>query len=197
VKARLFCKTGLLKGTSCTVGRETTIGKDSTRTLCLYPAILSRNHARIFFDEKQGCYLLEDLNSRNGTWLDGSRVTQREKLHNLHVITFANQFDFIFQILEETPSSRRSPGRREHDEATRIEAPVVNAGGTRADDRTEIGGEMPPMLLIGGLPGGRKKEEAMDDKTCVDTNVLPPPPIPIPQDPGDRTEKLDRDRGSK
>jgi hypothetical protein len=41
------------------------------------------------------------LGSRNGTKLDGMRVTEKEKLSALHVITFAGNFDFIFQLVDE------------------------------------------------------------------------------------------------
>jgi hypothetical protein len=195
MNARLFCKTGELKGKRCTLGREATIGKDSASTLCLSPSILSRHHARIFFDEKEGCYFLEDLNSRNGTWLDGSRVTQPEKLHSLHVITFGNKFDFIFQMVEDGALSRRHAGRRESDDATRIEAPVGASGGSAPEDRTQIGGGMTPMPPIGEPPSSKKKEDEMGDKTLVNANVILP--IPTPQGKDDRTEKLDMERGSK
>jgi pSer/pThr/pTyr-binding forkhead associated (FHA) protein len=100
--ARLFCKTGQLAGASFEIGKEATIGKNPGNTIQLYPALLSGKHARIFYDEKAQAYFLEDLNSRNGTKLDGMPVQGKERLGKLHIITFANTFDFFFQIVDAT-----------------------------------------------------------------------------------------------
>lgn len=98
--AKLFCKTGTLAGASFDIKGEATIGKSAGNTIQLYPALISGKHARIFYDEKTDSYFLEDFNSRNGTRLDGVRVRGKERLAKLHVITFANTFDFLFQLTE-------------------------------------------------------------------------------------------------
>ncbi len=49
--------------------------------------------ARITWDAEGGCYVLEDLDSLNGTDLDGQRVAGPEPLGHLHVITFAGEHD--------------------------------------------------------------------------------------------------------
>jgi len=99
VKARLFCRTGILSGKSIDFGEAAIIGKNPENDLVLEASIVSGRHAQIFFDKNANCYFLEDLRSRNGTKLDGLKVTQKEKLGALHVITFAEQFDFIFQVV--------------------------------------------------------------------------------------------------
>ncbi|MDZ7268648.1 MAG: FHA domain-containing protein [candidate division KSB1 bacterium] len=100
MKARLFCTTGMLAGASFTIGKQAVIGKSGDNHIVLEPPVISDRHARIFWEETQHCYMLEDLGSRNGTQLDGRRVTSREKLGRLHVITFAGKFDFVFQMIE-------------------------------------------------------------------------------------------------
>lgn len=95
--ARLFCKTGQLAGASYEIDREATIGKGPENTIQLYPTIVSSRHARIYFDEKKNTWFIEDLKSRNGTRVDGVRVTGAERLDALNVITFADKLDFIFQ----------------------------------------------------------------------------------------------------
>jgi len=102
--ARLFCKTGQLAGASFEIKNEATIGKNPDNTIQLYPQLISGKHARIFFDQKANAYFLEDLNSRNGTWLDGMRVRGKERLDKLHVITFARTFNFFFQVLDPAPA---------------------------------------------------------------------------------------------
>jgi pSer/pThr/pTyr-binding forkhead associated (FHA) protein len=95
--ARLFCKTGPLAGSSYQIADEATIGKASSNKIVLQADVVSGTHARIYFDSERSSFFLEDLNSRNGTRLDGIRVRDKEKLDKLNVITFAGKFDFIFQ----------------------------------------------------------------------------------------------------
>jgi pSer/pThr/pTyr-binding forkhead associated (FHA) protein len=101
MQARLFCKTGQLAGAEYLIAQEATIGKGVENSIVLYPGIVSSRHARIFFDENEKRYCLEDLGSRNGTKLDGVKITQKQKLRDLHVITFAENFDFIFQVVDD------------------------------------------------------------------------------------------------
>jgi pSer/pThr/pTyr-binding forkhead associated (FHA) protein len=101
MKARLFCKTGQLAGASFEIGADAMIGKSAECVIQLYPQLISSRHARIYFDERERSYFLEDLNSRNGTKLDGTRVKTKERLGSLHVITLANTFDFLFQVIDE------------------------------------------------------------------------------------------------
>ncbi len=97
----MFCKTGQLAGAKFEIKEEATIGSKSENTIRLHPKIISGNHARIYYDENEKCYFLEDLGSGNGTQLDGVTITEKEKLTNLHVITFADSFDFIFQMIDD------------------------------------------------------------------------------------------------
>ncbi len=109
MKARLFCTTGMLAGASFTIGKQALIGKSGDNHIVLEPPVISDRHARIFWEQAQRCYVLEDLGSRNGTQLDGRRVNGREKLGRLHVITFAGKFDFVFQMTE-TAAKAAAPG---------------------------------------------------------------------------------------
>jgi pSer/pThr/pTyr-binding forkhead associated (FHA) protein len=113
MKARLFCTTGFFAGSNFEFAQEATIGKKKENTIVLDQPVISGRHARIFFDEAAACYCLEDVGSRNGTKLDGVRVGPKEKLGDLHIITFAQKFDFIFQIVnghERTAKSRSKTG---------------------------------------------------------------------------------------
>ena len=101
MQAKMFCKTGQLAGAKFEIKEEATIGSKSENTIRLHPKIISGKHARIYYDENEKCYFLEDLGSGNGTQLDGVTITEKEKLTNLHVITFADSFDFIFQMIDD------------------------------------------------------------------------------------------------
>ncbi len=109
MRAKLYCKTGLLAGAKYEFSQGASIGRSGVNSIVLEPPLISDEHARIFFDAKQGAYFLEDMGSRNGTFLDGIRVARREKLGALHVITLARKFDFIFQIVAAKPPAPATP----------------------------------------------------------------------------------------
>lgn len=99
MRAKLYCKTGLLAGAKYEFSQGVSIGRSSANSIVLEPPLISEVHARIFYDAGAGCYILEDMGSRNGTFLDGMRVARPERLGALHVITLAQKYDFIFQIV--------------------------------------------------------------------------------------------------
>ena len=62
-----------------------TLGRHSDNNLVLRDTRISRNHARI--TSAAGAYILEDLNSRHGTWVNGERVAR-------HVLRNSDRIDF-------------------------------------------------------------------------------------------------------
>ena len=66
--------TGPLRGTTIPLGNTTiTIGRASNSTLVLEDDYCSAKHAQIYRELDE--WLVEDLGSTNGTFLDGSRIT--------------------------------------------------------------------------------------------------------------------------
>lgn len=59
-------------------GDKNTIGRDATNAVVLSDDQISMVHAAIVAED--GAYWLEDLGSRNGVYLNGRRITKREKL---------------------------------------------------------------------------------------------------------------------
>jgi pSer/pThr/pTyr-binding forkhead associated (FHA) protein len=91
--------------------QQATIGRSADNTVVIEDPSISGKHARIVYDPKEKCYFLEDLESLNGTELDGTRVRDRERLGRLHVITLANSREFIFQDLAtRAPRAQPTPG---------------------------------------------------------------------------------------
>lgn len=157
VQAKLYCKTGQLAGLKFEIDKEATVGFDPENAISLYQKTISGKHARIYYDEKNKCYFLEDLKSRNGTFLDGVKVTQKEKLSDLQVITFARTFDFIFQTVEVNEK-----------EKTEVHKPVL-------DERT---GEVPSEFTEGAVEGVPKEDKAKTEKTIIEDQMIPVPNIP-------------------
>jgi pSer/pThr/pTyr-binding forkhead associated (FHA) protein len=76
-----------------------TIGRDSTSDLIIDHPLASRRHARLERDENG--YLIRDLESTNGTFVNGERVEGSRLLHNLDSILVAN-VEIVFSDPEAT-----------------------------------------------------------------------------------------------
>lgn len=76
---KLVVISGLNAGRSFALSaRETLIGRDSACEIPLSGHTVSRRHARVIRDD--GKWLIEDLQSVNGTWLNGARIEKRTPL---------------------------------------------------------------------------------------------------------------------
>ncbi|MBM2842071.1 MAG: domain-TPR-repeat-containing protein [Bacteroidetes bacterium] len=166
--ARLFSKTGQLAGATYEIQEEATIGKSVENSIQLYPGPISGRHARIFFDKKADAYFLEDLRSRNGTRVDGIRVRGKERLSNLSIITLANTFDFIFQILD-AASPVRAP-------QLPIQQPKPTAQ-SKPDSKTQVGVDFVPPPLIPQTPPPKETPKVDVGKTVVGGGFLPLPKV--------------------
>lgn len=200
MKARLFCRTGQLAGAGFDITNEATIGKSPGNTIQLYPALISGKHARIYYDEKAKAYFLEDLNSRNGTKLDGAPVRGTERLGKLHVITFANTFDFIFQVSEAIeskpasapPAQAPAPAKKEERKPQPVEPapqpprvavapPVADRLKTVYDDEAMAA----PPVFEQRLEKAAEASPAADDaaRTKVGVDFTPVPSFAQPSKP--------------
>jgi pSer/pThr/pTyr-binding forkhead associated (FHA) protein len=73
--AREACQTRALAGTSLGLDdQQITIGRANDATLVLNDDYASTRHARLF--PQDGQWIVEDLGSTNGTYLDRQKVTQ-------------------------------------------------------------------------------------------------------------------------
>jgi two-component system cell cycle response regulator len=67
-------------GTHVMLDRAVTIGRDPKNELPLQDEGISRRHCRISFDKEKAQFLIEDLNSTNGTLLNGKRFEAKKRL---------------------------------------------------------------------------------------------------------------------
>ena len=72
--ARLVVLSGPHRGRQWTLGPRVGIGRSSASAVCLDDALVSRDHATITLEEQN--WVLRDLGSRNGTLLNGHKLTQ-------------------------------------------------------------------------------------------------------------------------
>jgi len=85
VSARLTILNGKDNGSTFELYKnEISIGRDSKNLVVLHDHQASKNHAEILFDE--GNFWIDDLNSRNGVFINGKKLHRKEKLVNGNII---------------------------------------------------------------------------------------------------------------
>jgi DNA-binding winged helix-turn-helix (wHTH) protein len=81
---------------------ENVIGREETSALWIDHTLVSRRHARITIGEREA--VLEDLGSKNGTFLGGERIEGPVKLTDKALITIGPA-SMIFRVLEHSGST--------------------------------------------------------------------------------------------
>ncbi|MBN2118417.1 MAG: FHA domain-containing protein [Anaerolineales bacterium] len=84
-------------------GDQMTIGRDSTTEIVINDAEVSRRHARLTF--QGGKYVLEDLGSTNGTFVNGQRLSGPRVLKPGEVISFGEQIMLVFEAVNLDPGA--------------------------------------------------------------------------------------------
>jgi pSer/pThr/pTyr-binding forkhead associated (FHA) protein len=190
VQAKFFCKTGAFAGSDQLVGDHATIGRGPDNTIVLSDDVVSQTHACIAFDPTSAAYFLEDLDSTNGTRLDGIPVSGRQRLGDLHVVTFGEQHDFIFVVLPDEGRQRERAERlerRRQEPAPQPVEPVTWYEPPPALDMPPLGVQPePPEAEPAEAPAHRgarheqPKEEAAVQSAEPATRYEPPPALDVP-----------------
>jgi predicted component of type VI protein secretion system len=79
------------------------IGRDSTNEIVINDAEVSRRHARLTF--QGGKYVLEDLGSTNGTFVNGQRLAGPRVLKAGEVVSFGEQIVLVFEVVSIDPGA--------------------------------------------------------------------------------------------
>jgi len=94
---QLIMRSGPTPGASFTLeGDQLTIGRDATNEIVINDAEISRRHARLTF--QGGKYVLEDLGSTNGTFVNGQRLAGPRVLKAGEVVQFGEQIMLVFEV---------------------------------------------------------------------------------------------------
>jgi pSer/pThr/pTyr-binding forkhead associated (FHA) protein len=96
-------------------GDQLSIGRDSSNEIAVNDAEVSRRHTRLTF--QGGKYVLEDMGSTNGTFVNGQRLTGPRVLKSGEVISLGEQIVFVYEAVDSDPgatmvSSRHVPEPR-------------------------------------------------------------------------------------
>ncbi|MFL7869802.1 MAG: FHA domain-containing protein [Anaerolineales bacterium] len=82
---------------------QISIGRDSSSEITVNDAEVSRRHSRLTF--QGGKYVLEDLGSTNGTFVNGQRLTGPHVLKSGEVISLGEQIVFVYEAVESDPGA--------------------------------------------------------------------------------------------
>jgi FHA domain-containing protein len=78
-------------------GDQLVIGRDSSSAIAINDAEVSRKHARLTF--QGGKYVIEDLGSTNGTFVNGQRLVSPVVLKSGDVVSLGEQIVLMYEAL--------------------------------------------------------------------------------------------------
>ena len=139
-------------------GDQLTIGRDSSNGVAINDAEVSRRHSRLTF--QGGKYVIEDLGSTNGTFVNGQRLAGPVVLKAGDVVSLGEQIVLMYDAMASDPGATIAARRN----VTRVEAPPAqNPAPTAAQPvynpppasaSTPVSGKksnMTPLYIGGGV----------------------------------------------
>ncbi len=84
------------------------VGRNQDADICVTHKTVSRNHASIEFSDSADTYILTDNNSRNGTFVNGSRISEKQTFNSSDIIQFG-QVEFKVISSDSIPKSTSVP----------------------------------------------------------------------------------------
>jgi predicted component of type VI protein secretion system len=91
-------------------GDQITIGRDSSNGVAINDAEVSRRHARLNF--QGGKYVLEDLGSTNGTFVNGQRLAGPVVLKPGDVVSLGEQIVLMYEAINVDPGATIAASRK-------------------------------------------------------------------------------------
>ncbi len=106
-------------------GDQLTIGRDSSNGVAINDAEVSRRHARLTF--QGGKYVLEDLGSTNGSFVNGQRLAGPVVLKPGDVVSLGEQIVLMYDAINMDPGATIASSRKSARVAPPPPAPVQTA----------------------------------------------------------------------
>jgi len=91
-------------------GDQLTIGRDSSNGVAINDAEVSRKHSRLSF--QGGKYVLEDLGSTNGTFVNGQRLSGPAVLKPGDVVSLGEQIVLMYDAINMDPGATIAASRK-------------------------------------------------------------------------------------
>jgi hypothetical protein len=103
-------------------GDQLSIGRDSSNSVAINDAEISRKHARLTF--QGGKYVVEDLGSTNGTFVNGQRLVSAVVLKSGDVVSFGEQIVLMYEALSTDPGETMISARKSAPRPAAAPAPM-------------------------------------------------------------------------
>ncbi len=126
-------------------GDQLIIGRDASSNIAINDAEISRKHSRLSF--QGGKYVLEDLGSTNGTFVNGQRLAGPVVLKPGDVVSLGEQIVLMYDAINMDPGATVASPRK----SARVEPPPVYPS-AHAPTPTPP----PPAAVYSGPPEIRK-----------------------------------------
>jgi len=108
---QLVMRSGPTPGTTFLLeGDQLTIGRDSSNGVAINDAEISRRHSRLSF--QGGKYVIEDLGSTNGTFVNGQRLAGPVVLKPGDVISLGEQIVLMYDAINIDPGATMASARK-------------------------------------------------------------------------------------
>jgi pSer/pThr/pTyr-binding forkhead associated (FHA) protein len=154
---QLIMRQGPTPGAAFTLeGDQLNIGRDSTNEIAISDAEISRRHARLTL--QGGKYVLEDLGSTNGTFVNGQRLAGPRVLKAGEVVSFGEQIVLVFEVTTNDPGATMVSPR----------AAVVPSA-----SRPAMPPPPPPADYAGSVPASPMPAAATGPEPTKKTNMTP------------------------
>ncbi len=103
-------------------GDQLVVGRDSASAIAINDAEVSRKHARLTF--QGGKYVIEDLGSTNGTFVNGQRLVSPVVLKSGDVISLGEQIVLMYETLSSDPGATVMSARKSVPRPASVPAPM-------------------------------------------------------------------------
>jgi pSer/pThr/pTyr-binding forkhead associated (FHA) protein len=104
-------------------GDQIMVGRDSSNAVAINDAEVSRRHARLIF--QGGKYVIEDLGSTNGTFVNGQRLSGPHVLKAGDVVAFGEQIVLMYDAANIDPGATVASPRNAVRPSPSMPAPVI------------------------------------------------------------------------
>ncbi len=148
-QARIVVLAGKLAGDKYSIDAELTFGRGDKADVTMDDTLVSRMHTRIVQHEN-GSYVIEDLDSRNGTQVNGMAITRQ-------VLTYGDRIQIgscLLLFAHHDPMEEQVAQRR------RLEAIGRLGTGVAHDFNNLLGAVRSSIDFLNGLPGETKVADA-------------------------------------
>jgi hypothetical protein len=156
---QLIMRQGPTPGATFTLeGDQINIGRESSNEITINDAEISRRHSRLTF--QGGKYVLEDLGSTNGTFVNGQRLAGPRVLKAGEVVSFGEQIVLVFEVVTNDPGATMVSPRA--------------AAAVPSVPKPDSPPPPPPSNYVGSVPASPAPSSApMAEPTPKRMNILP------------------------